>query len=248
MPTYNYRLTGRDISTLSPVESTDRILLWGANAIHCSSPGCKFEICAVGGENVLGGAMQEGWTFDPNFNHNPFRCNIHPSPAHHPITPEFIAEKFPVKSPEYMRGHADGFEEAHKRMVAPTPAYAPAYPQLGVGTLITGTLPGPNTYMEFPDATEIERSLILIGGLDDLSRIISEMQMGYGDSHAFRPLIAGISAIFNASKTEKRKDNAIESAVSMGVILASMHFNSRYGKEIAEKKEMAAEDPNADVQ
>lgn len=141
-----------------------------------------------------------------------------------------------------MRGHADGFEEAHKRMPSFGPqsgqqlGYAPAYPALGVGAL-GPQLPGPNTYMEFPDAAEIERSLALRGGLDGLVQFMSKMQMEYGDSHAFRPLIAGLKTLYDGSKTQKRKDNTIEQAVSLGVILASMHFNSRYGKEIAEKKE-----------
>ncbi len=244
MPTYNYRLTGRDISTLSPVESSDRVLLWGSDAIHCGHPNCKFEICAVGGENVLGGAMQEGWGFDqavadqlkaefekagpgalgigrttdePNL--CPWRCAIHLTKKHKPITLEMIAERCPgPPSPEYQRGHADGFEQA-QRAIQTRPAMPVRTPSPEGGV------------MEFPNIKDIEDALEQRGGLHALVAVIQKMQQVYfTNNNGITMKIAKIGA----SSLGVPEIPAITLLI-MGIIVASIYFNDKYAGPIEDE-------------
>lgn len=231
MPTYNYRLTGRDIKTLSPVESTDRVLLWGAASVHCGHAGCRFEICAVGDENVMGGAMQEGWglkdlgdekneidvtrppaiTLEDDCTLSPWRCAIHLTDEHNPITPEIIRKYCPdPPSLEYQRGHADGFEQAHEA-IKNRPAFQPM--------ANTGAL-------DIPSAEELASVIQSRGGLMAIAPLLTEFGLKFSQSEKGESLFVALEGMTQASRL------TVQTIFFMAAILSSLYFNDKYAAQV----------------
>jgi len=235
MPTYNYRLTGRNIKSLSAEESVERIAQWGSDCIHCGHPGCPFEICAVGGENVMGGAMQEGWTFSREAHQNlitafekagpgaigiatsaldmngPWRCALHPTEQHKAITPELLAEMCPgPKHPEYIRGHADGFEQGSKaaRMAA------------------NNRVAFHGMRLEVPDLDDLVAVFREPGAVQKMAAHIATVHQSWSRSEDLSDSIEKLSKQFNVPS------GILSQLLIVGVVVTSNWFNRKYADQI----------------
>lgn len=154
---------------------------------------------------------------------SPWRCALHLTDEHKLITPEMIAEHCPgPPSPEYQRGHADGFECGSKAAKRP----------------LRGFVPGPgNTVMDIPSAEELRATLDAHGGPGYFAQRFQMVGPQFTSTENGEKLIEALAGLADAPKL------TVLLLFVTAMMLTAQYYNDKYAVQI-----QAAIDNGASVQ